>query len=56
MLVPFLGVKNMNMNIFGVSRIINIFGGMKTLWILFWGNCKIGLYMRVISKYFRVFS
>ena len=34
---------------------INIFGGMKILWIFYWGRHKIGLYLRVISIHFRVF-
>ena len=32
-----------------------IFGGMKILWILFWGHHKIELYLGVISMHFRVF-
>ena len=28
---------------------------MMILWIFFWGHCKIGLYLGVISKHFRVF-
>ena len=32
------------------------FWGMKILWILFWGQHKIGLYSGVISMYFRAFS
>ena len=35
---------------------MNIFGGMKILWIFFGGQHKIGLYLRVISMHFRVFS
>ena len=35
---------------------MNIFGGMKILWI-FWGVYHIiGLYLRVITMHFRVFS
>ena len=41
---------------FGVFRKINIFWGMKILWIFFGGHHKIGLYLGVISMYFRVFS
>ena len=39
-------------------RNINIFGGMKILWIFFGGNdkIKIGLVLGVSSMYFRVFS
>ena len=35
---------------------MNIFGGMKILWIFFWGHPKIGLVLGFISMYFRVFS
>ena len=35
---------------------MNIFGGMKILRIYFGGHCEIGLYLGVISLYFRVFS
>ena len=35
---------------------MKIFGGMKILWIFFWGHHKIGLYLRGISMHFRVFS
>ena len=35
---------------------INIFWGMKILWIFFGGHHKIGLYLEVISMHFRVFS
>ena len=34
---------------------MNIFWGMKILWIFFRGHHKIGLYLGVISMYFRVF-
>ena len=34
---------------------MNIFWGMKILWIFFWGHPKIGLVLGVISMYFRVF-
>ena len=40
----------------GVFRKNNIFGGIKNLWIFFWGHHKIGLYLGVISIHFRVFS
>ena len=35
---------------------MNIFWGIKILWIFFWGHPKIGLVLGVISMYFRVFS
>ena len=35
---------------------MNNFGGIKILWILFWGHHKIGLYFWVISMHSRVFS
>ena len=35
---------------------MNIFWGMKILWIFSLGHHKIGLYLRVISMHFRVFS
>ena len=35
---------------------MNIFGGMKILWIFFGGHHNIGLYLEVISVHFRVFS
>ena len=37
-------------------RKLNIFGGMKILWIFFRGHHKIGLYLEVISMHFWVFS
>ena len=37
-------------------RKMNIFWGMKILWIFYLGLCKIGLYFGAISMYFRVFS
>ena len=40
----------------GGFRKINIFGGKKILWIFFGDHHKIGLYLGVISMYFRVFS
>ena len=33
---------------------MNIFWGIKILWIFFWGHYKIGLYLGVISMHFRV--
>ena len=35
---------------------MNIFWGMKILWIFLWGHCKIGLVLGVISMYLGVFS
>ena len=35
---------------------MNIFWGMKILWIFFGGLHKIGLYLGFISMHFRVFS
>ena len=35
---------------------MSIFGGMKILWIFFWGHPKIGLVLGGISMYFRAFS
>ena len=35
---------------------MNIFEGMKILWIILGGHPKIGLVLEVISMYFRVFS
>ena len=35
---------------------MNIFGGMKILWIFFGGHHKIGLCLGVISMHFNVFS
>ena len=40
----------------GFFRKMNIFWGLKILWIFFWGYPKIGLVLGVISMYFRVFS
>ena len=40
----------------GGVRNMNIFGGMKILWILFGGHDKIGLVLGVSSMYFRAFS
>ena len=53
----FFWVQNFEFQYFlGVFRKINIFGGMKILWIIFWGHYKIGLYLVVISMHFRDFS
>ena len=52
----FGGVKILNFNILGGFRKINIFRGMKILWIRFGGHHKIGLYLGVISMHFTVFS
>ena len=52
----FFGFKFFILIFFGVFRKINIFWGMKILWIFFWGHHKIGLYLGVISMHFRVFS
>ena len=41
---------------FGLFRKLNIFGGMKILWIFFGGHHKIELNFEVISMHFRVFS
>ena len=40
----------------GVFIKINIFWGMKILWIFLGGHHEIGLYLVVISMHFRVFS
>ena len=45
----------MNFNILGVFRKMNIFEGMKILWIFICGHHKTGLYLEVISKHFKVF-
>ena len=34
---------------------MNIFGGMKILWIFLWGYLKIGLYLGVISMHLESF-
>ena len=52
----FLGFKILNFNIFGGFQKNEYFWGMNILWIFFWGHHKIGLYLKVISMYFRVFS
>ena len=40
----------------GFFRKLDIFWGMKILWIILGGHHKIGLYLKVISVHFRVFS
>ena len=53
----FFGVQNFEFQYFcWVFRKMNIFGGMKILWIFFGGHNKIGLNLGVISMHFRVFS
>ena len=50
---PFFWDQNFEFRYFlGVFRKINIFWGMKILWIFFWGHHKIGLYLEVILRYF----
>ena len=51
----FFLVKILNFNIFWVFRKIDIFLGVKILWIFFWGHHKIRLYLGVISMHFWVF-
>ena len=46
----FFGSKFRISIFWGVFRKMNIFGGMKILWIFFWGHHKIGLYLGVISR------
>ena len=54
---PFFWVQNFEFRYFlGVFRKINIFLGMKILWIFFGGHHRIGLYLEVISMNFKVFS
>ena len=51
------GVQNFEVQYFwGVFRKINVFWGMKILWIFFRGHHKIGLYSVLISMHFRVIS
>ena len=52
----FFWFQILNLTIFGVFRKMNIFWGMKILWIFVWDHHKIGLYLGVMSMYFRVFS
>ena len=51
----FWGFKILNFNIFAGFQKMNIFGGIKILWIFLWGYHKIGLFLGVISMHFRVF-
>ena len=51
-----LGVQNFEFQYFLGFQKTDYFRGMKILWIFFWGHHKIGLYLEVISKHFRVFS
>ena len=46
----------LNLTIFWGFQKNEYFGGMKILWIYLGGHHKIGLYLGVISMYFRVFS
>ena len=49
--------KFLNFNIFfAVFRKLNIFWGMKIVWIFLVGHHNIGMYLEVISMHFRVFS
>ena len=50
---PSLEVQNFEFQL-GVFKIMNIFGGIKILWIFFWGHHKIGLDLRVNFMHFRV--
>ena len=55
------GVQNFEVQYLGGGgggglRKINVFWGIKILWIFFRGHHKIGLYLVVISMHFRVFS
>ena len=53
----FLGVQNFEFHHLGRGiRKMNIFGGLRILWIFLWGHHKKGLYLGVISIHFRVFS
>ena len=53
----FFGVQNFEFRYFGGGfRKMNIFGGMKILWIFFDCHQKIGQYLGVISMHFSVFS
>ena len=54
---PFFGVQNFYFQYFFYFffRKMNIFGGMKIFWIIFWVHPEIGLVLGVISMYF-VFS
>ena len=52
----FFWFKLLNFNFLGFFffRKLNIFGGMKILWIFFWVITKIGLYLEVISIHLKV--
>ena len=53
----FFGFKILNFNIFWGFQKINIFSGMKILWIFFWGvTTKLAYDLGVISMHFMVFS
>ena len=53
-LTPLFGDQNFEFQYFwGVSEKMNIFEGMKILWIFLGGHHKIGLYLGVISMFFR---
>ena len=52
----FLGVQNFEFQYFGGFRKINIFWGMKILWIFLGVHHKIGQYLGVFSMHFRVES
>ena len=55
----FLGVQNFEFHHLGGGggiRKMNIFWGLRILWIFLWGHHKKGLYLGVISIHFRVFS
>ena len=45
---PYFWLKILNFNIFRVFRKINVFWGMKILWIFFGGHHKIGLILGVM--------
>ena len=55
-------LKLLNFNIFGGFRKLNIFRGMKILWIFFFGGggggviTKLGYILGEMSMHFRVFS
>ena len=55
-LALFFGFKILNFNILRGFQKNKYFWGIKILWIFFGGHHKIGLYLWVISMYFRVFS
>ena len=53
---PFLGFKILNFNIFWGFQKKKFFLGYEDFVDIFWGHHKIGLYLGVISMYFRVDS